>query len=389
MLAPLRPRTVRHGWLTAVSDGSTPIRVAHIEMGSHLYGGAQQVLYLLEALSSSDVTSTLICPVGSAIGKSARERGVAVEEVGYRGDLDWMVMPKIKRLLRQHSIDLVHVHSRRGADLWGGLAARQVGLPCVISRRVDHHEVRWWTTLKYALCDHVIAISEGIRAVLLADGVSAEKVSCVRSAVDFERFQAVSDSAGVRARFGLPDDSVVVGMAAQLIPRKGHDVLLEAVSALKDRWPQLRVLIMGKGPLAISVAQQIDAMGLEEQVHCVGFLTDIETVFPHLAFLVHPARTEGLGVALLQAASAGLAVIASRAGGMPEAVLDEETGLLIPPGNAPALVAAMERLLSDPALADQYGAAGRRRMADEFSIEAMAAGNVAVYRRLIDARRNA
>ena len=87
-------------------------------MGSHLYGGAQQVLYLLKALSSSDVTSTLICPVGSAIGKAARERGVAVAEVGYRGDLDWMVMPKIKRLLRQHSIDLVHVHSRRGADLW-------------------------------------------------------------------------------------------------------------------------------------------------------------------------------------------------------------------------------------------------------------------------------
>ena len=358
-------------------------------MGSHLYGGAQQVLYLLEALSASDVTSTLICPVGSAIGEAARERGVAVEEVGYRGDLDWMVVPKIKRLLRQHSIDLVHVHSRRGADLWGGLAARQVGLPCVISRRVDHHEARWWATLKYALCDHVIAISEGIRAVLLADGVSAEKVSCVRSAVDFERFQTVSDSAALKKRFALPDESTVVGMAAQLIPRKGHDVLLEAVAALKDRWPQLRVLVMGKGPLATSVVQHIEAMDLQEQVHYVGFLTDIETVLPHLDFLVHPARTEGLGVALLQAASAGLAVIASRAGGMPEAVLDEETGLLIPPGDVPALVAAMERLLSDPALADQYGAAGRRRMADEFSIEAMAAGNLAVYRRLIDARRNA
>ena len=377
------------GWLPVVSDPSTPIRVAHIEMGSHLYGGAQQVLYLLEAFSSSDVTSMLICPVGSAIGKAARERGVAVEEVGYRGDLDWVVVPKIKRLLRQQSIDLVHVHSRRGADLWGGLAARQVGLPCVISRRVDHHQARWWAGLKYAMCDHVIAISEGIRAVLLADGVSAEKVSCVRSAVDFERFQTVSDSAGVKARFGLPDDSVVVGMAAQLIPRKGHDVLLEAVSALKDRWPQLRVLIMGKGPLATSVAQQIEAMDLEEQVRCVGFLTDIETVLPHLAFLVHPARTEGLGVALLQAASAGLAVIASRAGGMPEAVLDEETGILIPPGDAQALVAAMERLLSAPALANEYGAAGRRRMADEFSINAMAVGNLSVYRRLISSRRDA
>jgi len=372
-----------------VSDPLAPIRVAHIEMGSHLYGGAQQVLYLLEALSSSDVTSTLICPVGSAIGKTARELGVAVEEIGYRGDLDWMVVPKIKRLLRQHSIDLVHVHSRRGADLWGGLAARQVGLPCVISRRVDHHEARWWARLKYALCDQVIAISEGIRTILLADGVPAEKVSCVRSAVDFERFQAVSDSAGVKSRFGLPDDSVVVGMAAQLIPRKGHDVLLEAVAALKDRWPQLRVLIMGKGPLATSLAQQIDAMDLKEQVHCVGFLSDIETVLPHLDFLVHPARTEGLGVALLQAASAGLAVIASRAGGMPEAVLHEQTGLLIPPGDAQALVAAMERLLSDPVLIEQYGAAGQRRMAAEFSIAAMATGNLAVYRQLISPIPNA
>ena len=372
-----------------MSDDSAPIRVAHIEMGSHLYGGAQQVLYLLEALSSSDVISTLICPIGSAIGEAARERNIAVEEIAYRGDLDWTAVRKIKRLLRQRSTELVHVHSRRGADLWGGLSARQVGLPCVISRRVDHHDARWWAGLKYALCDHVIAISEGIRAVLLADGVSAEKVSCVRSAVDFERFQAASAPATLKARFGLPDESVVVGMAAQLIPRKGHDVLLEAVSALKDRWPHLRVLIMGKGPLGPSVVQQIQAMDLEAQVQCVGFLTDIENVLPHLDFVVHPARTEGLGVALLQAASAGVAVIASRAGGMPEAVLHERTGLLIPPGDAQALVAAMERLLVDPALAARYGAEGRRRMAAEFSIAAMAKGNLAVYRALINPIRSA
>ena len=94
-------------------------------------------------------------------------------------------------------------------------------------------------------------------------------------------------------------------------------------------------------------------------------------------------------MALLQAASAGLAVIASRAGGMPEAVLDEQTGLLIPPGDAQALMAAMERLLSDPALAGEYGAAGRCRMADEFSIAAMAAGNLTVYRRLMSSRLGA
>ena len=363
-----------------------PLRVAHVELGAHLYGGAQQVLYLLAELSKTEVRSVLICPEHSAVGEAAREAGIEVEAIPYRGDLDWRATKRMHDILVRHRVDLVHVHSRRGADIWGGLAARRSGLPCVLSRRVDNRERSWAMAIKYRLYDHVIAISEGIRNVLVADGLAPEKASCVRSAVDWERFQQPANKAGLTSRFNLPEGATVVGIAAQLIPRKGHDILLEALSTLVTSWPSLQVLVMGKGPSESAIREQIRARNLTQHVHIVGFVADLESVLPSLAFLVHPARTEGLGVVLLQAASAGIAVIACDAGGMPEAVIDQQTGLLVPPGDAGALTTAMESLLSDRERAEAFGAKGRERMLASFSLSAMARGNVNVYRAVMAAR---
>ena len=359
---------------------------AHIELGEHLYGGAQQVLYLLGELSKTEFRSVLICPEHSAVGEAARAAGIEVEAIPYRGDLDWRATKRIGEILTRHQVDLVHVHSRRGADVWGGLAARRLGLPCVLSRRVDNHERAWAVAAKYRLYDHVIAISEGIRDVLIADGLPRGKVSCVRSAVDWERFQKPADKAGLVSRFHLHDDATVIGIAAQLIPRKGHDVLLEALSGLVARWPNLRVLVMGKGSSESAIREQIRTLNLGRHVQLVGFVEDLEHVLPSLDFLVHPARTEGLGVVLLQAASAGIAVIACDAGGMPEAVIDQETGLLVPPGDAGALTTAIDSLLSEPERAEAFGAKGRERMLASFSLSAMARGNVNVYRAVMAAR---
>ena len=360
--------------------------VAHVELGAHLYGGAQQVLYLLGELSKTEACSVLICPEHSAVGEAARTAGIEVEAIPYRGDLDWRATKRIVKILTRYQVDLVHVHSRRGADIWGGLAARKLGLPCVLSRRVDNHERTWAVAAKYRLYDHVIAISEGIRDVLIADGLAPPKVSCVRSAVDWDRFQKPADKAGLTARFDLPEDATVIGIAAQLIPRKGHDVLLEALSDLVQRWPTLQVLVMGKGPSESAIREQIRTLDLGRHVQLVGFVEDLEHVLPSLDFLVHPARTEGLGVVLLQAASAGIAVIACDAGGMPEAVIDQQTGLLVLPGDVGALTTAIESLLVDPERAEAYGAKGRERMLASFSLSAMAQGNANVYREVMSAR---
>lgn len=358
------------------------MRVLHVEGGRHLYGGAQQVLYLLEGLAAQGIASQLACPRGSDLARVAR--GLAeVHELAMGGDLDFTLVPKLARLIGRGRPDLVHLHSRIGADVMGGVAARLRGVPVVHSRRVDNPEPRWLVALKYRLFDRVIAISEGIGQVLLAEGLPAAKLRVVPSAVPLAAGGRPCDRTRIAALLGVPAAGRWLGVVAQLIPRKGHRFLLAALPSLIAEVPDLQVIFFGQGPLAVELAQQVDAAGLRGRVHLVGFRSDLPDCLPCLDLLVHPATMEGLGVALLQAASAGVPIVASRVGGIPEVVQDGVTGLLVPPADVPALARACQRLLSDAVLRTRLGAAARMRVSEHFSAPAMVAGNLAVYRELL------
>ncbi|MBT2969055.1 MAG: glycosyltransferase [Candidatus Thiodiazotropha sp. (ex Ctena orbiculata)] len=360
------------------------MRVLHVEAGKHLYGGAKQVLYLLSGLQQQGIDSLLVCPPGSAVAAAAREIGVAVEELSMGGDLDIGLIFRLWRTIKRYRPDLVHVHSRRGADLMGGVAAHLCGVKSVLSRRVDNPEQRMMVRWKYPLFDRVIAISQGIADVLREEGVAAERLVCVRSAVDVERYQLQCDKAWFREQFGLAEDALVMGAVAQLIPRKGHRYLLEAMPRLARAFPRLHLLIFGKGALREKLEQQIEALQLQPFVTLAGFRDDLPQLLPCLDLLVHPALMEGLGVSLLQAASAGLPIVAVDAGGMPEAVEDGVNGLLVPGGSVEALADALYRLLEDEALRRRMGESGREKMRRGFSVERMVLGNLAVYRDLLD-----
>ncbi|MCB1917357.1 MAG: glycosyltransferase [Rhodocyclaceae bacterium] len=358
------------------------MKVLHVESGRYLYGGARQVLYILEGLKARGVDNLLACPPGSDIAKAA---GAAAQvfEVPMAGDADVGLVLRLRRLIQRERPHLVHLHSRRGADLFGGLAARWTGLPCVLSRRVDNPEPRWLVALKYRLFDHVITISEGIRQVLLDEGLPPARVSCVRSAVDPAPYLVGCDRAAFRRGLGIAVDAPVAAMVAQLIERKGHRHVLAALPRVLQPHPALHLLIFGRGPLERALREAIAAAGLASRVHLMGFVDDLPARLGCIDLLLHPADMEGLGVSLLQAAAAGVPIVASRAGGMPEAVEDGVTGLLIAPGDVDALAAATIRLLDDPALRARMGEAGRRRVLTEFSVDTMCEGNLAVYRRLL------
>ncbi|MDD3352436.1 glycosyltransferase [Zoogloea sp.] len=358
------------------------MKILHVEAGKHLYGGARQVQYIAEGLAGRGVETVLACPVGSEMARQA-PAGARVVAIRMGGDGDVGMLFRLAGLIRREKPDLVHLHSRRGADTWGALAARLCGVPCVLSRRVDNPESRWAVALKYRLYDHVITISEGIRQVLLEEGLAPEKVSCVRSAVDPTPFLAPVDHEAFRAEFRLPQDALVIGVVAQMIPRKGHRYLFAALPALVEHYPELHVLVFGQGPLLAELRADVVARHLEGVVHFAGFRHDLARWIGGIDMLVHPAEMEGLGVSLLQAAAAGVPVITSRAGGLPEAVLDGVTGLLCPPGDVAALGDAIDRLAADPLLRHQYGDAGRDRILAEFSIDRMVEGNLAVYRQVL------
>ena len=358
------------------------MKILHVEAGKHLYGGARQVLYIVEGLAARGVANLLACPAGSEMARQ-RPAGTRVVAMKMGGDGDLGMVSRLASLIRAERPDLVHLHSRRGADTWGGLAAKLAGVPCVLSRRVDNPESRLAVAIKYRLYDHVITISEGIRQVLLSEGLAADRVSCVRSAVDATPYLAPVDRAAFCAEFGLPADALVAGVVAQLIPRKGHRYLLAALPALLARHPRLKVLIFGQGPLEAELRAEVDAAGLAGAVHFTGFRHDLPRWLGGLDLLVHPADMEGLGVSLLQASAAAVPIVTSRAGGLPEAVQDGVTGILCPPGDVAALGAAIDRLAGDPALRARYGAAGRARILAEFSIDAMVDGNLRIYRQVL------
>ncbi len=359
------------------------MKVLHVESGRHLYGGAKQVLYIMEGLARRGVENLLACPPGAHVAEPARACS-RVFELQMKGDIDVGLTGRLKRLIAKEKPDLVHIHSRRGADLWGGLAASLAGVPCVLSRRVDNPEARWIVKLKYRLFEHVIAISEGIRQVLLAEGLAADKVSCVRSAVDASPYLIDYDKAAFRATLGLAPDTLLAGTVAQLIPRKGHRHLLAALPQVLEQHPKLQVLVFGRGPLEAELRQAITDRGLAGNVRLMGFRDDLPGLMGCLDLLVHPADMEGLGVSLLQASAARVPIIASRAGGMPEAVRDGLNGLLIEPGDVAGLTAAMNQLLDDVPLRDRMGNAGRQLVLDEFSIDAMCEGNLAIYRKVLE-----
>jgi len=357
------------------------MRILHIETGMNLYGGALQVLYLLRGLHQQGSGNILVCPEGSEIARAAAPYA-EVRALPMRGELDLLFGARLVRLVKTAGPDLIHVHSRRGADLWGALAARLTRNKALVTRRVDNPEPGWLARLKYRQFAHVVTISEGIRRVLLKEGVASGHVSCVHSAVDLDAWQQPCDVDWFRQEFGLPEDARAVGVIAQLIPRKGHRFLIEAVPRILTKVPGAHFLFFGKGPLETDLRGLCEKQGMGDRFVFAGFREDLSRIVPCLDLVVHPALMEGLGVSLLQAAAAGVPIVGAGAGGIPEIVRDSVNGYLVSPGDAAALIDPVTRLLTDAELAAGFGEAGRRIVEERFSIEAMVAGNLEIYRQL-------
>jgi glycosyltransferase involved in cell wall biosynthesis len=363
------------------------MKVLHVEAGMHLYGGALQVVFLLRGLKALGVDSILACPDGSAIAREAAPHAQVVT-LPMKGDLDVGLLSRLRHLIREVRPDVIHLHSRRGSDIWGALAGRLEGVPVVLSRRVDNPEARLVVKLKYRLYDEVVTISDGIRQVLLSEGVPAHKLHCVLSAVDTQQYQPNRlHLEWFRATFQIAPDELVIGMVAQFINRKGHQTLLDALPAVLAQHPRTKVILFGQGPIRDEIQACVQASpALAERVQLPGFRNDLDKVLPCLDVLAHPAFMEGLGVSLLQAAACGVPLVGGRAGGIPEIVQPGLNGELIEPGDVAALAAALNTLLGSADLRQRYGKAGREWVQTRFSIETMVQGNLAVYNRTLKIR---
>jgi len=347
-------------------------------------GGPQQVIYLINALRERGHDNTLVCPPDSGIDGIARQAGIRVQNLFCAGDLDLPFAYRLTQFLKEHKPDILHCHSRRGADMFGGLAATLADIPAVVSRRVDNTEMRLLAALRYKPFRKVIAISDAIDRVLREHGIEGERTAVIRDAVDAGAFAESPDCTAFREEFGIANGSFAIAAAGQLIPRKGHSFLLQAVADLVHSHPPFQLVIFGEGFLNNQLRAQAASLGLGSVVQFAGFRDDLDSFIGCFDLFVHPALAEGLGVATLKAAAAGLPVIGFDAGGLNEAVAAGDTGLLVPAEDVEALTGAIATLMGDDRMRVQMGRAGRERMQKEFSIATMADRHVALYEAILN-----
>lgn len=369
--------------------GASPkLTILHVDAEKGFSGGEVQVFLLMEGLRTRGHTNVLAAPPKSRAIERAVQRGFAVAPVRMASDFDLAGVRRLRRVLREHTPDLVHLHTGRATWL-GGLAARSAGVPAITTRRMDREVKRnWRTRLVYgSLVRRAAAISTPVRECLERGGVPAEKIVLVHSAVDPRALVPRTPRAEVRRELRTGADEPVVLALASLTVRKGLDVLLDALAKLAARGVTPNVWIAGDGEERANLAARATELGLAKRVQFLGQRGDAADLLGACDVFVLPARREGLGVSALEALAAGRAVVASRVGGLAEVVIDGECGLTVPPGDETALAHALERILGDDALRARLAAAGPARVANGFLAEQMVASYEKLYREVLLERR--
>jgi glycosyltransferase involved in cell wall biosynthesis len=353
------------------------MRILHVDPERALGGGEVQVIALLRELAARGHVSTVAAHPSGRLAAAAAALGVPVRALRIANHLDVVAGLRLRRLVAGH--DVVHFHTARAHALAPFCRGR--GARLVVTRRMDYVPAggAWTRWLYNGAVDVVVAISEGVRAALLRGGVRPERIRVVPSGVDLDRLAAPPGGRErLRGAWGAARDDVVVLVPGALEERKGHAVLLAAAARLEAEGERrLRYVFCGDGSERAALVRAAAPFG--DAVRFEGFRDDIGACLAAADVVVLPSLKEGLGVAALEGAAAARPVIASRVGGLVEAVADGTTGILVPPGDAAALAGALRRLATDAPLRARLGAAGRERVLVRYGVARMAEGTIACY----------
>jgi len=361
--------------------------VLHVNTEQGYRGGEIQNLFLAEGLARRGHRCVLAVPPGSGLGERALDRGLDVRERTMKGEFDAGASIWLAGLLRSERPDIVHYHTSHAVALgtWARTLSRHP--PAVATRRTSFPTKRNpLFRLKFTLrIDRLIAVSGSIREDLIAAGIPSERIAVIHSGIDLRRFVDASGGEEFRRELGLRPNDFLVGCVGALAAQKGHLLLLEAVAALAPSLPELHVALVGEGELQARLLDEARGLGIGDRIHLTGFRDDVPLATAAFDLAVLPSVAgEGSPATVKEAMAAGVPVIATDIGGVREILEDGRQGLVISPGNAKALQAALRMLIEDAPLRDAMGQAGRER-AREFSMERMIEKTEDVYASLCEA----
>jgi glycosyltransferase involved in cell wall biosynthesis len=324
-----------------------------------------------------------------------RAAGIPVDVIPFNGRMDPFAMSRLRRYIRDHNIGLIHSHMYRASTPATLLSLLGRGQPPVIAH---YHNVNTWETGRQAFLDGFlarrrmnVAVSEAVsRNVQSRLRLTDDQIRTLPNGVDTMEFRPRPEShnADIRQRFGLPSDALILVQVGRLVNQKNHRMTLQCLPHWLRAEPRLRLLLLGDGPLRQSLEKEVLELGLSEVVHFAGRIDDVAEVLPACDLVLLPSLREGFSNALLEAMACGLPVVASDVGGNAEAIVQNQSGVivpmlptvgtLVPEVNEVEFRETVTRLITDRPRLAAMGRAARDR-SEEFSIERMVADIEALY----------
>ncbi|MEO8288304.1 MAG: glycosyltransferase [Chloroflexota bacterium] len=356
-------------------------------------GGAEKALVDIALRLDRSRYNVTVCATRSAGNYQPvlDQAGINTFVQGRKSRWDFAQWIKLVLLLRREKVDVLHTHLF-GSNTLGRLLGRLAGVPVIIAHEHWSTKARREVTidrLLYRLSDRILVPSSASKTLVREmERIPARRIDVLYNGVDTAQFAQEYSREEVRAELGIDPGATVIGIVGRLSEEKGGvDNLIRAVGRLHVANPDLRLLIVGDGPLRSSLETVAAAGAAPGVVHFAGTRTDVARLLGAMDMFVLPSLNEALPIVLLEAMAAGLPVVATGVGGVPEIVEDGKTGLLVPPGDQQALQAAIARLLDNPLLGKQLAAAGKANIALNFTIEKMVERLESLYDSLLTRKR--
>lgn len=368
-----------------------PLSILHTESSTGWGGQELRILTEMDGMARRGHRVHLLTAPSAEILPAARARGLSAEALpieakkmhGVRSVRGWLAR-------RGASFDVINTHSSTDAWLVALARATLRGMPPVlrtrhVSTRVNNAPATRW--LYQRATAQLVVTGEALKMQLVRDnGFDPARITSIRTGIDLARFRPL-DRLEARARLRV-DARPAIAIVATLRDWKGHDDLLDAWTTLRERVPGWQLLIIGDGPQREHLQSRVAAMGLVNEVRFTGNQDDVPAWFACADIATLPSfGDEGVPQSLMQAAACGLPAVATPIGAIREAVVDGETGMLVPPRDPRALAAALERLMTDAELRTRMGRAAHHYARANFGVERMLDAMEAVFRRVAEERR--
>ncbi len=368
------------------------ITVVQIDRQTHLTGQTMRTLKEAQELHKRGYRVIVVCQPHSFIELSARERCLEVVPLSMKHFVPALI--KLSLFLRREQVNLINAHGYVD-HLLSVLAGKIAGVQAHVRTKHNHVPLKGGALSRYlygTLTNRIIAISEHIRDVMIQSGLPPRHVTTIHTAVNLSQFAPQEKNQELLKALGLSADCAIIGIVARLTERKGFKTLFEAVKILTDEKRRLMCLVVGGGASQKKIdvlRSHAESLGVTRYIVATGKRNDIPDILSLLDVFILPSLAEGLGRSLIEAMASGKPIVATRVGGIPEAVENGKNGILVPPGDSQALARAIAQLLDNPRKAQEMGRASRARAELLFDETKMIDGISSLYEELTTSGKSA